>query len=418
MYNGQTLTEKILSNASGRAVSPNDIVEVAVDLIGFHDLTGFHVIEIIENLSSGTPLNPEKLVIAFDHLVPPPDIRSAEIQRFVRDFAGKIKVLNFHDIGDGILHQILLERYVMPGYLVVGADSHTSTAGALGAFAQGMGATDVAATIITGRTWVSVPQPFKVVLRGSLKEWVTGKDVALEILKVFKADYFNGMSIEFYVENPSSFPMDYRATVANMGIEFNADSVLFIPDEETTNFLRVERGYEYRGKFLPDDNAEYVDEYTLELSKVDLLIAAPYSVDNVKSIRDVEGMEVDTVFIGSCTNGRLSDLEIAAKIMKGRKIRSRCVVIPASRKVFNKALELGYIQILVNAGCMVTFSTCGPCIGGHFGVAGPGEVVLSTSNRNFKGRMGSPDSKTYLSGPSVAAASAVLGRMAEPGDMP
>lgn len=413
---GQTLTEKILSRASGRKVAPNDIVEVSVDLVGFHDLTGFHVIEVMERIGREVIYNPKGLVIAFDHLVPPPDVRSAEIQKFVRGFVRKHGIVNFYDVGSGILHQILLENYVLPGQVVICADSHTSTAGALGAFAQGMGATDVAAVVVTGKTWVTVPKPFKVVLKGSLRKWVTGKDVALEILKEFKSDYFNGMSVEFFVENPQSFPMDYRATVANMGVEFNADAVLFIPDDETVRYVKVERGYEC-GKVLPDPNAEYVDEYTVELGNVDLLVAIPPNVDNVKSVREVSGLDVDLVFIGSCTNGRLSDLEIAAKIMDGKRVKSRCVVIPASRKVFIKALELGYIQTLVNAGCVVTFGTCGPCIGGHFGVAGPDEVVISTSNRNFIGRMGSPTSKTYLVGPAVAAASAITGKLSEPGDV-
>lgn len=413
---GQTLTEKILSRASGKKVAPNDIVEVSVDLVGFHDLTGFHVIEVMERIGREVIYNPKGLVIAFDHLVPPPDVRSAEIQKLVRGFVRKHGIVNFHDVGSGILHQILLENYVLPGQVVICADSHTSTAGALGAFAQGMGATDVAAVVATGKTWVTVPKPFKVVLKGSLKKWVTGKDVALEILKEFKSDYFNGMSVEFFVENPQSFPMDYRATVANMGVEFNADAVLFIPDDETVRYVKAERGYEC-SKVLPDPNAEYVDEYTVELGNVDLLVAIPPNVDNVKSVREVSGLDVDLVFIGSCTNGRLSDLEIAAKIMDGKRVKSRCVVIPASRKVFIKALELGYIQTLVNAGCVVTFGTCGPCIGGHFGVAGPDEVVISTSNRNFIGRMGSPTSKTYLVGPAVAAASAITGKLSEPGDV-
>lgn len=413
---GQTLTEKILSRASGKKVAPNDIVEVSVDLVGFHDLTGFHVIEVMERIGREVIYNPKGLVIAFDHLVPPPDVRSAEIQKFVRGFVRKHGIVNFYDVGSGILHQILLENYVLPGQVVICADSHTSTAGALGAFAQGMGATDVAAVVVTGKTWVTVPKPFKVVLKGSLRKWVTGKDVALEILKEFKSDYFNGMSVEFFVENPQSFPMDYRATVANMGVEFNADAVLFIPDDETVRYVKVERGYEC-GKVLPDPNAEYVDEYTVELGNVDLLVAIPPNVDNVKSVREVSGLDVDLVFIGSCTNGRLSDLEIAAKIMDGKRVKSRCVVIPASRKVFIKALELGYIQTLVDAGCVVTFGTCGPCIGGHFGVAGPDEVVISTSNRNFIGRMGSPTSKTYLVGPAVAAASAITGKLSEPGDV-
>jgi len=413
---GQTLTEKILSRVSGRRVVPNDIVEISVDLVGFHDLTGFHVIEVMEKIGGEVIYNPKSLVIAFDHLVPPPDVRSAEIQKFVREFVRRHKIVNFHDVGSGILHQILLENYVLPSQVVICADSHTSTAGALGAFAQGMGATDVAAVVVTGKTWVTVPKPFKVVLKGSLKKWVTGKDVALEILKEFKSDYFNGMSVEFFVENPQSFPTDYRATVANMGVEFNADAVLFIPDDETVSYVKVERGYEC-SKVLPDPNAEYIDEYTVELGNIDLLVAVPPNVDNVKSVNEVSGLDVDLVFIGSCTNGRLSDLEIAAKIMDGKKVKSRCVVIPASRKVFIKALELGYIQTLVNAGCVVTFGTCGPCIGGHFGVAGPEEVVISTSNRNFIGRMGSPTSKTYLVGPAVAAASAITGKLSEPGDV-
>lgn len=415
----QSLTEKILSKASGRKASPGDIVEVNVDIVAFHDLTGFHVIEVMNEINRTTIFDKSKLVIAFDHMVPPPDVRSAEIQKLVREFALRHGIKQFHDVGSGILHQILLEEYVMPGQVVIGADSHTSTSGALGAFAQGMGASDVAAIVVTGRTWITVPQPFKLLLKGNPKKWVTGKDVALELLKVFKSDYFNGMSVEVFIDAGTKFPIDYRATVANMGIELNADSLIFVPDNEVINYILNERGYQLNQANLitPDLSAEYVDEYTLELDRVDLLVAAPYSVDNVKSVREVEGTEVDVVFIGSCTNGRLSDLEIAAKLMKGKKVKSRCIVIPASRKVFIRALELGYIQTLVSAGCVVTYGTCGPCIGGHFGVVGPDEVIVSTSNRNFLGRMGSPKSKTYLSGPSVAAATALLGKISEPGDV-
>ncbi len=412
---GLTLTEKILGKASGRAVSPGDVIEVGVDIIAFHDLTGYHVIEVINKVGRRIS-KVENIVIAFDHLVPPPDVRSAEIQRSIRKFVRENRIVNFHDVGCGILHQVLLEKYVLPGQLVIGADSHTTTSGALGAFAQGMGASDIAAAIITGRTWLTVPQPFKIVLNGRPREWVTGKDIALEILRVFGADYFNGMSIEVFVKDGRSFPMDYRATVANMGIEMNADALMFVPDEVTRAFIEEERGFT-PNMIQPDVDAKYVDEYTIEMDRVDLLIAAPHSVDNVKSVRDVEGIEVDYVFIGSCTNGRLSDLEIAVRIMKGRRVRSRCIVIPASHKIFVKAMELGYIQTLVEAGCIVTYGTCGPCIGGHFGVTAPGETVVATINRNFIGRMGSPQAKIYLSGPSVAAATAVLGKIAEPGDV-
>jgi len=414
----KTLTEKILSRASGREVSPGDVVEVGVDLVAFHDLTGYHVIEVMERVGVKKVFRPEGVVIAFDHLVPPPDVRSAEMQQTIRRFARELKLPNFHDVGYGILHQVLVESYVMPGQVVVVADSHASTSGALGAFAQGMGASDVAAAAITGRAWLTVPQPFKVVLEGRPRQWITGKEVSLEILRVFKADYFVGMSIEAFVEEPKAFPMDYRITVANMGVEMNADALMFVPDEETSKYLKEMRGVSLSKFERPDSGAKYVDEYSIELDNVDFLVAAPSSVDNVKSARELSGVEVDVVFIGSCTGGRLSDLEVAAKIMKGKKVRSRCIVVPASWRTFKRALELGYVQTLVEAGCVVTYGTCGPCIGGHFGVLGPGEVAVSTSNRNFIGRMGSPQSKVYLSGPAVAAATAVLGRIAEPGEVP
>lgn len=413
----KTLTEKILSRASEKDVSPGDVVEVKVDIVAFHDLTGYHVIEVMEKAGAKRVFKPEGIVIAFDHLVPPPDVRSAEIQQTIRRFARELKLPNFHDVGYGILHQVLVESYVMPGQVVVVADSHASTSGALGAFAQGMGASDVAAAAITGRTWLTVPQPFKIVLEGRPRQWITGKEVSLEILRAFKADYFVGMSIEVFVGEPRAFPMDYRLTVANMGVEMNADALTFVPDEEASRYLEEMRGVRLSSFERPDPGAKYVDEYSLKLDDVDFLVAAPNSVDNVKSARELSDVEVDVVFIGSCTGGRLSDLEIAAKIMKGRRVKTRCIVIPASWRTFKRALELGYVQALVEAGCVVTYGTCGPCIGGHFGVLGPGEVAVSTSNRNFIGRMGSPQSKVYLSGPAVAAATAVLGRIAEPGEV-
>jgi 3-isopropylmalate/(R)-2-methylmalate dehydratase large subunit len=415
---GKSLTEKILERASSKAVSPGDVIEIGVDIVAFHDLTGYHVIEVLEK-ASGSNIkihNIDSLVVAFDHLVPPPDVRSAEIQHDIRLFAKRHSLKNFHDVGYGILHQVLLERYVLPGQVVMAADSHTTTSGALGAFAQGLGASDIAAIVLTGRTWVTVPQPFKIRLAGTLRRWVTGKEVALEVLRVFKADYFNGMAIEVFVEDPGAFPMDFRATVANMGIEMNVDVLMFVPDAETIGYVKSERGFEPKVT-TPDSDARYVDEYTVELDKVELLVSAPHSVDNVKSVREVWGTEVDYVFIGSCTNGRVSDFEIAAKIMKGKKVKTRCIAIPASWSVFRKCMKLGYIQTLVEAGCVVTYSTCGPCIGGHFGIAAPGETIVSTSNRNFIGRMGSPQAKIYLAGPATAAIAAVTGKIVEPGDL-
>ncbi|EZQ11091.1 MULTISPECIES: 3-isopropylmalate dehydratase large subunit [Acidianus] len=411
----QSLTEKILSKAAGKDVSPGDVVEVKTDIVAFHDLTGYHVIEVMEKANMEKVFDKGKIVVAFDHLAPPPDIRSAEIQGIIRNFVKKMNLPNFHDINFGILHELLLERYALPGQVIVAADSHTTTSGATGAFAQGMGASDIAAAVVTGKTWLVVPQSFKVTLRGKPAKWITGKDVALELLGKFKADYFNGMSIEVYVENPITFPMDYRATTSNMGIEMNADALMFIPDQETANYIKSMRGYEPQ-MIYPDKAANYVDEYTIELDKMEPLVAAPYSVDNVKTVSEVEGIPVDQVYIGSCTNGRLSDFEIASKILKGKRVKARTIAIPASYEMFKKSMELGYIETLVNAGAIVTYGTCGPCLGGHFGVAGPGETIVSTSSRNFRGRMGSTDAKVYLSGPSVAAMSALEGKITYPRD--
>ncbi|MEM0068166.1 MAG: 3-isopropylmalate dehydratase large subunit [Saccharolobus sp.] len=409
----KTLTEKILSRASGKDVSPGEVIEANVDIVAFHDLTGYHVIEVMEKSGMLKVFDKNKLVIAFDHLAPPPDVRSAEIQGYIRKFVKAEGIPNFYDINYGILHEVLIEQYANPGQVILAADSHTTTSGAIGAFAQGMGASDIAAAVITGKTWLVVPQPFKVVLEGKPAKWITGKDVALKLLGDFKADYFNGMSIEVFVKDPLSFPMDYRATVSNMGIEMNADALMFVPDQETKRYIKEMRGYEVE-LVTPDNNAKYIDEYTIQLDKLEPLVAAPHSVDNVKVVNELEGTPVDQVYIGSCTNGRLSDFEIAAKIMKGKKVKSRCIAIPASYKMFKEAMERGYIETLVNAGCIVTYGTCGPCLGGHFGIAGPGENIVSTSSRNFKGRMGSNDAKVYLSGPSVAAISAIEGKITDP----
>jgi len=409
----QTLTEKILSRAAGKTVAPGDVVEIKVDIAAFHDLTGYHVIEVMEKAGMLKVFDKQKIVIAFDHLAPPPDVRSAEIQDQIRKFVKDLKMPNFHDINYGILHQVLLEKYANPGYVIVAADSHTTTSGAVGAFAQGLGASDVAAAVITGKTWMMVPQPFKVTLEGKPGKWINGKDVALKILGDFKADYFNGMTLEVFVKEPSAFPMDYRATVSNMGIEMNADALMFIPDSETVNYIKTMRGYEPQ-VVTPDEGAKYVDEYTIDLGKLDPLVAAPHSVDNVKTVNEAEGTPVDQVYIGSCTNGRVSDFEMAAKILKGKKVKARCIAIPASYSLFKKVMDLGYIETLVDAGCVVTYGTCGPCLGGHFGVAGPGETIVSTSSRNFKGRMGSNESKVYLAGPAVAAASALEGKITDP----
>lgn len=407
-----TWTEYIFQKKLGHTPSPGDVVEVVPDLVGFHDLTGYHVLEVLESMGKVEVFDKERVVVAFDHLSPPPTQRAAEIMVYIRKHVKALELPHFYDVGGGILHQIILEKYAMPEYVIFAADSHTNTAGAVGAFAHGMGATDIAAALKLGKTWVVIPAPFRVDMKGEFPPGVMGKDVALYLLKQFGAEGFNGYSVEVFVEIPKAFPMDDRATVANMSTEMGADALMFIPDVVTVDYLQRERGVSYKPPDLQP--GRYVDKYVVELSKLEPLVAAPYSVDNVKAVREVEGVEVDQVFIGSCTNGRLSDFEIAARILRRGRVKSRCIAIPASYTIFRKALELGYIDILTKAGCVVTYGTCGPCLGGHFGVAGPGEVVVSTSNRNFKGRMGHPDSKVYLANPATAAAAALEGKIVDP----
>ncbi|MEM0278165.1 3-isopropylmalate dehydratase large subunit [Pyrobaculum sp.] len=407
-----TWTEYIFYRKTGRYPSPGDVVEVAPDLVGFHDLTGYHVLEVLEHMGKVEVFDNEKVVVAFDHLSPPPNQRAAEIMVYIRRHVKSLGLPHFFDVGGGILHQIILERYAMPGQVIFTADSHGNTAGAVGAFAHGMGATDIAAALKLGKTWLVVPAPFRVDVRGEFPLGVMGKDVALHLLGQFGAEGFNGYSVEVFVERPKVFPMDDRATVANMSTEMGADALMFIPDAVTAEYLKTARGVDYTPPSL--EPGYYADKYTVELGRLEPLVAAPHSVDNVKTVSEVEGVEVDQVFIGSCTNGRLSDIATAARILKGRRVKTRCIAIPASYEVFKTAMKLGYIDVLTEAGCVVTYGTCGPCLGGHFGVAGPGEVHLTTSNRNFKGRVGHPEAKIYLANPAVAAATAAEGRIADP----
>ncbi len=406
----QTWTEYIFYRKTGRRPQPGEVVEVTPDLVGFHDLTGYHVLEVLEEMGVEV-FDRERVVVAFDHLSPPPTQRAAEIMTYIRRHVKALGLPHFYDVGGGILHQIILEKYAKPEQVIFAADSHTNTAGALGAFAQGMGATDIAATVKLGRTWLVMPTPYAVRVEGRFPKGVGGKDVALHLLSQFGAEGFNGYSVEVFVKEPEAFPMDDRATVANMSTEMGADALIFVPDRVTSAYLE-ERGTPYSPPEI--QLGGHRDNYTVELDRLEPLVAAPHSVDNVKTVTEVEGVEVDQVFIGSCTNGRLSDMEIAAKILKRGRVRARCIAIPASYDVFRKALKLGYIDVLTEAGCVVTYGTCGPCLGGHFGLAGPGETVLTTSNRNFRGRVGHPEAKVYLANPATAAATALAGKITDP----
>ncbi len=409
-----TVVEKILSEKTGRKVTPGEIVEANVDLVMFHDLTGFHVVEVMEKIGKVQVFDPDKIVVVFDHFVPPPDARSATIQKRMREFVRKMGIRKFHDVCDGICHVILIERgYVRPGMFVVGADSHTTTGGAVGAFATGMGASDVAAATLTGKIWTIVPETIKVVFEGEPPKGVMAKDMILHVIGEHGSDAANFKAVEYHGPTLKYLNIDERMTLANMSVEMGAETGIVIPDEITISYFR-ELGIDVK-PVLPDPNAEYCDVWHVDVSKLEPQIAVPHNIDNVKPVSEVEGVEVDEVFIGSCTNGRLTDLEIAARIMKGRKIKvSRCVVIAASRRIFLKALERGIIQTLVEAGCVVTYGTCGPCLGGHFGLIGDGEVAVSTGSRNFKGRMGSPNGLVYVASPATAAATAIEGKITDP----
>ncbi|AEM37933.1 3-isopropylmalate dehydratase [Pyrolobus fumarii 1A] len=410
-----TLTELILSKhvKEGR-VEPGEVITARVDRVIFHDLTGYHVIEVMEKAGKTEPWDPSKIVVAFDHLVPAPTVRAAEVQKKTREWALKHGVI-FRDVGHGILHQVVVdEGLVEPGQVVIGADSHTNTAGAVGAFATGMGASDVAYAALFGEVWMRVPEPIRVELKGSLKPPVTTKDLVLKMLGDHGAGFANYKALEFVGEAVKTLSIEDRMTVANMTTEMGAKVGLFPSDEVTIDY------YQSLGKSVkrlePAPNAEYTDTLEYDLSSLEPMVAVPPRVDNVKPVTEVEGVEVDQVFIGSCTNGRLSDLEAAARILKGRKVhpRVRCIVIAASRKIYEEALKRGIVEVLTEAGCLVTWGTCGPCIGGHYGVLGPDEVGVFTSNRNFRGRTGHPTAKTYLASPYVAAASAIEGKIADP----
>ncbi len=408
---GMTMAEKVFAEKVGRRVEVGEIVEAPVDMAMVHDLTGPHVVEVVrEVMGKDYVWDPNKVAVIFDHQAPADRIRSAELHALMRGVVRRLGIKRFHDVGAGICHQVMVEeRYVKPSMLVVGADSHTVTYGAVGAFATGIGASDMAMVWITGRLWFKVPESVKAVVEGELPKGVFPKDVILHIIGSVGADGATYKSVEFHGETIKDMSIAGRMVLANMSVEMGAKAGMIPADEKTVEYF-----YGTVKPFGPDPDAEYRDEWRFDVSNLEPQVAVPYSIDNVKSVSEVEGIEVDQAFIGSCTNGRLEDLEVAAKILKGKKARSRCIVIPASRKVFAEALKRGYIDIFIEAGCFVAHSTCGPCLGGHLGVLGPNEVAIASTNRNFRGRMGHPTSKTYVASPATVAASAVEGKITDP----
>jgi 3-isopropylmalate/(R)-2-methylmalate dehydratase large subunit len=412
-----TLTEKILAiHADKKKVNPGDLINVRVDLILANDITAPIAIKEFRRIGVDNVFDPQKVVMVPDHFVPNKDIASAEQAKLMREFAHEQGIIYF-EVGEaGIEHVLVPEQgLVVPGEVVIGADSHTCTYGALGAFATGMGSTDIAAAMATGDIWMKVPPTIKLIYHGKLGEWVGGKDLVLYTIGDIGVDGALYSALEFTGEAIDALSMDGRFTMANMAIEAGAKAGIFRVDEKTLAFIESRAKHRYK-IYEPDDDAEYARVIEYNVSAIEPQVAFPNSPANTKPISQVGRIEVEQVVIGSCTNGRLEDLKIAARIVKGRKVHpgTRCIILPGSQQVYLDALTGGLIEIFIRAGAVVSTPTCGPCLGGHMGILADGERCISTTNRNFIGRMGSTKSEVYLANPAVAAASAIAGRIVGP----
>ena len=411
-----TLVEKILAaHTDKKKVSPGEFINVRPDLILANDITAPIAIKEFQRIGVKRVFDPKKIVMVADHFVPNKDIASAEQVKLMREFAYEQGIIYF-DVGQmGIEHALLPEQgLVLPGDAVIGADSHTVTYGALGAFATGMGSTDVAAAMATGDIWMKVPPTIKLIYQGSLPKWVGGKDLILYTIGNIGIDGALYSAMEFTGEAIEALPIDGRFTMANMAVEAGAKAGIFRVDSKTLDYIkpRAKRPY----TVYESDDADYSQVIEYDVSSLEPQVALPPSPANTKPVSQVGNIEIDQAVIGSCTNGRLGDLQVAAQILRGRKVhpRVRCIIIPATQQVYLDALNEGLIEAFIRAGAVVSTPTCGPCLGGHMGILAAGERCISTTNRNFVGRMGSPKSEVYLSNPAVAAASAIMGRIASP----
>ena len=418
---GMNMSEKILARHAGRdSVSAGELVICDLDMVLANDVTAPPSIKEFEKI--GRPVfDKEKIALVPDHFQPAKDIKSAQLAKAVRDFARKHEIKHYFEQGRvGIEHVILPEMGIVgPGMLTIGADSHTCTYGAVNGFSTGVGTTDLAVAMATGKAWFKVPEAIKVELTGKKPENITGKDVILTLIGMIGVDGALYKSLEFAGEGVKTLSMTDRLTIANMAIEAGGKNGIFPFDEVTQKYVegRVQQPYE---PVAPDEDASYVQTVTIDLSAITPVVAFPHLPGNTKAVKDIkEPVEIDQVVIGSCTNGRLEDLQIAAKVMKGRKVhdRVRCIVIPGSQAIYQQAMHEGLFDIFIEAGAVVSCPTCGPCLGGYMGILAPGERCVSTTNRNFLGRMGDKTSEVYLAGPQTAAASAVLGHIAVPSDV-
>ncbi len=417
----QTMAQKILAAHTGRErVEPDELVDVPVDVVLANDITAPIAIDAFNRLGVGEVFNTDRIMLVPDHFAPNKDIKAAEQNRTLRLFTREQELTNkFIEGRAGIEHVMLPERgLVLPGDIVIGGDSHTCTYGALGALATGMGSTDIGVAMATGRTWMRVPETMRFVYHGELPVWVTGKDLVLRTIGEIGSDGALYRAMEFSGEAIAQLNIEQRLTITNMVIEAGGKCGFVEADALTKAYVeeRATRPYKI---YHADEGAAYHSVYEFDVSDMEPQIACPYSPANVKPLSQVEPIAVDQVFIGSCTNGRLSDLAVAAELIEGRQVADnvRCIVIPGSQRVFLDALKLGYLQTFTEAGCVVSTSTCGPCLGGYMGVLAAEEVCVSTSNRNFRGRMGHRDAQVYLANPAVAASSAVLGHIGGPDEV-
>lgn len=413
-----TMSQKILANHCNLdRVHVGELINVSYDLILGNDLTTPVAINEFYKVRNHKIFDKNKTVLVMDHFTPNKDIAAAQQCLACRKFAEKHSIKHFFDVGQaGIEHVLLPERgFVKAGDLIIGADSHTCTYGALGAFSTGIGSTDMAAAMITGNLWLRVPPAIKIEFIGKPGKWIGGKDVILTILQRIGVDGGLYSSLEFFGDGVKYLSIDDRLTICNMAVESGAKNGIFLVDELTLKYLKKHSRAEGQA-YEPDKNAQYDEEILIDLSKIKSVVAFPHSPGNVKVIDDIHEIKIDQVVIGSCTNGRLSDIQIAAEIMKGKKVAKgvKVIIIPATQNIYLRAIEEGYIKDLVEAGCVVSAPTCGPCIGGSMGVLGENEKAIATTNRNFKGRMGHQDSEVYLAGPAVAASSAVIGKISSP----
>ena len=417
---GYTVSEKILARASGQEeVRAGEIVKARVDVAMMPDLTTILAVNAMKAMGVERVWDNEKVIIILDHVAPASTPLAAEIHRDIRNFAKEQDLKYLYDVDSGVCHQVLPEKgHVKPGKLVIGADSHTCTHGAFGAFATGVGSTDMGAIMATGKTWLRVPETIKVNVEGKLTDYVAPKDVILYTAGQIRADGATYNALEFAGTTISDMSVSGRMTLCNMAIEMGGKTGIVEPDEKTLSFLKGRTD----GKFdlvHADEDAKYKSVLHVDVDRLEPQIACPHKVDNVKPISEIAEIKVNQAFVGSCTNGRLEDLQIAASILKGRRVHKdvRLLVVPASKEVYLEALDAGIVRDLIEAGATFSNPSCGACFGGHIGLLAPGEVGITSSNRNFKGRQGSPEALVYLASPAVTAASAVTGKITDPRDL-